>query len=214
MRTVLIRIWELRRIVVLWAVLLGIGLLIGGWMQSVVVPELRPMNEPMIHRMVMGALIVYVFAAAIPFVPGAEIGFALLLIFGGVAAPVVYAGMVGALLLAYLVARFIPADALAAALAWLGLARVAALIRRVNALPREEREAMILERLPNGFLRRLCKSRYLSLAILLNLPGNSVIGGGGGLAFAAGASGLYGVLPFVATILLAVAPVPLFFFLM
>jgi hypothetical protein len=47
------------------------------------------------------------------------------------------------------------------------------------------------------------------LAIVLNLPGNIVIGGGGGIALMAGASRLYSVPGFLVTIVLAVAPVPL-----
>lgn len=33
--------------------------------------------------------------------------------------------------------------------------------------------------------------RYVALAVLLNIPGNVVIGGGGGIAFAAGMTRLF-----------------------
>ncbi|NNL35816.1 MAG: hypothetical protein HKP35_08360 [Silicimonas sp.] len=55
------------------------------------------------------------------------------------------------------------------------------------------------------------RNRYLALAIAINVPGNSLVGGGGGLAFVAGASGLFSFPAFLLTIMLAVAPVPLFF---
>jgi hypothetical protein len=47
------------------------------------------------------------------------------------------------------------------------------------------------------------------LACLFNLPGNVVLGGGGGIALLAGLSRLYAPLPMAVTVALAVAPVPL-----
>ena len=57
----------------------------------------------------------------------------------------------------------------------------------------------------------LVRHRYLTMIVLLNLPGNSLVGGGGGLALAAGMSGFFRFPMFFATLLVAVAPVPLFF---
>ncbi len=213
MRRLLNGLSRYRRVLGFWAGMLLLGWMLGDGLSAIVFPELRALDDPMINKMVLGALVVYVVMAAIPFVPGAEIGFALLLLFGAAAAPVVYAGMVGALILAYLVARLVPTRTLSAGLAWLGLRRTAAMARRINQTPAHERENYLLERLPDGILKNACKNRYLALAILLNTPGNSLIGGGGGLAFAAGASGLYRFPQFLLTILIAVAPVPLFFVL-
>ena len=69
----------------------------------------------------MTSFVAFVILAAIPFIPGAEIGFALLLLFGGQVAPLVYLGMVGALILSFVVARMVPASVLARVLGWLGL---------------------------------------------------------------------------------------------
>jgi hypothetical protein len=49
------------------------------------------------------------------------------------------------------------------------------------------------------------------LALAFNLPGNTLLGGGGGIALAAGMSGLYRPVAYLATVVLAVAPVPLLF---
>lgn len=97
MRPLIMRLWVKRRIIAIYAVLLLCGWLIGGVLREITIPEMRAMNEPAIHSMVMGAFALYVILAAIPFVPGAEIGFTLLLIFGAQAAPLVYFGMVGSL---------------------------------------------------------------------------------------------------------------------
>jgi hypothetical protein len=48
--------------------------------------------------------------------------------------------------------------------------------------------------------------------VLINVPGNAVIGGGGGLAFAAGMSGVFSVPAFLLTVAIAVLPVPLAIF--
>ena len=178
------------------------------------IPELRPMNEPLIHRLVMGALIIFVLAAAIPFVPGAEIGFALLLMFGGQASPIVYAGMVGALLLSFTVASFVPLPVLSRFAGWLRLKSTAALVDELaNAAP-QDRAGVVSSKLDNRFGSAVLTNRYVALALLLNLPGNSVLGGGGGLAFVAGVSGLYRFWAYLISVLVAVAPFPLMFLIL
>ncbi|MCV6592568.1 MAG: hypothetical protein OIF48_06430 [Silicimonas sp.] len=206
MRAVLKRLWGARRALLFYGLLLVLGTLAGENLMSFAVPEMRPMNEPAIHRIVMMALVVFVVAAALPFVPGAEIGLALLLVFGGDAALLVYGGMVGALVLAYGVARLVPVRAVVRLAGWLRLERAARLAARLEASDGAELS------LP-GWGGRILRNRYLVLAALINLPGNSVLGGGGGIAFAAGISGLYRFWAYLATVLLAVAPVPLFFWL-
>ncbi|MFV2052245.1 hypothetical protein ACEWPJ_05570 [Aliiroseovarius sp. YM-037] len=181
-------------------------------MKDLTVPELRPMNEPMIHRIVMTAFVAFVVLAAIPFVPGAEIGFALLLLFGGQIAPLVYLGMLGALMLSFFIARLMPATALAHALDWLGLNKAATFVADLgNAAPKDLLDKLLLI-VPSKLGQRLHRHRHILLAAALNIPGNSLVGGGGGLAFIAGASRLYSAWAFLAVIICAVAPVPLFFY--
>ena len=174
---------------------------------------MRPMNEPMIHRIVMTAFIAFVIFAAIPFVPGAEIGFALLLLFGGQVAPLVYLGMVGALILSFVIARLVPTDILARLLDWLGLSKVAEFVSDLAVVEPHNRLQMLAMIMPSALGQRLISQRYLLLAVALNTPGNSLLGGGGGLAFIAGASRLFPFWPYVVVVLCAVAPVPLFFYL-
>lgn len=196
------------------AILLYLLLLAGGWtlaetLRGVVIPEMRPMNEPLIHRLVMSALLLYVVTAAIPFVPGAEIGFALLLIFGAPAAPLVYGGMVGALFLAFTIARFLPADWIDGALRRLRLTGSAELLERFRNVGRKERLDFLAAQLPGRVAPIALRNRYLLLALLINTPGNSLLGGGGGLAMAAGLSRLFAPVPYAITVLIAVAPIPL-----
>lgn len=211
MRSILNALWRARKAVIFYAILLAGGFLLGHALRDIALPEIRPSNEPMIHKIIMTALALFVVAAAIPFVPGAEIGLALLLIFGGQAAPVVYAGMVAALTLSYVLARITPPIRLAGLLRWLGLIGAADLLTDLSSASGAVREARLIELLPHKARGKITKNKYLLLAALLNLPGNSVLGGGGGLAFAAGMSGAYPPIPYLLTVLIAVAPVPLFF---
>ncbi|MEW9921253.1 hypothetical protein AB2B41_16700 [Marimonas sp. MJW-29] len=211
MRALLKRLWAAPRAFALYVTLLAAGWIAGETFLSVTIPEMRPMNEPLIHRLVMGSLVLFVVTAAIPFVPGAEIGFALLLMFGGKASPIVYAGMVGALVLSFSIARFVPLHSLARLSFWLRLRRTASFVDALAKTPRHERPKMISEKLNSRLSHLAVRNRYVVLALLLNLPVNSVIGGGGGLAFMAGLSGIYSFWAFLITVLIAVAPFPLMF---
>ena len=179
----------------------------------IAVPDMRPMNEPMIHRIVMIALVVFVFAAALPFVPGAEIGFALLLIFGGQASAIVYAGMVGALILSFTIARFVPLQVIVSAARFLRLEKFAHFLNDISNTPVEDRVQVLTNRFDRPLGMTLMRNRYVVLAILFNMPGNSVLGGGGGIAFIAGLSGLYRFWAYLLSVLIAVAPFPLLFLL-
>ncbi|MBL4615404.1 MAG: hypothetical protein JKY27_11110 [Magnetovibrio sp.] len=56
----------------------------------------------------------------------------------------------------------------------------------------------------------LLRHRYLAVVVALNVPGNALIGGGGGICMAAGISGLFSWPRFLISIAIAVSPVPLF----
>ncbi len=213
MRSFLERAWALRRVIAIYGLALAAGWMAGEYLRDIVIPDMRPMNEPLIHRIVMGALLVFVLAAATPFVPGAEIGFALLLLFGGKASPIVYAGMVGALVLSFCIGRFVPLRFIVQLVSWLRLKRVADLVAEIEAIPIQDRPNLVANKLTSRFAKKMLRNRYALLAILLNMPGNSVLGGGGGLALLAGASRLYSFWPYLISILIAAAPFPLLFLL-
>lgn len=193
-------------------------MLVGGWwlgraLVDITGIEVRPSNEPVVHRMLMTATTVFVLVSALPFVPGAEIGLSLLLLYGGELAGLVYSAMVSALLLAYSVGRLVPVAVTAAALRACGLARAHALVIQAQGLDRAQWLHLLLSRAPRRFVPFLLRHRHVALALLLNLPGNALLGGGGGIALLAGMSKLFGLPGFLSTVVIAVAPVPLFFVL-
>lgn len=203
------------RIVILICGLIALYLL-GRWIADILVEQfslhLRNRNEPMLHRAIMTATVIYIVLMATPFMPAVEIGFSMLMIFGPKIAFLVYVSTVIALTLAYLVGRFLPAFLAARAFRLLGLARAEHFVTRLAPLSANER----IEVLAGGSSARLLplaiRHRFLTLAVLLNLPGNSVIGGGGGIAVLAGMTRFFPLPAYLLTVTIAVAPVPLIVF--
>lgn len=202
------RQWRWAPVGFIYLALLGGGFAAGHWLAEIVSIDVRPSNEPQVHLMVMAAAGVYLIASAIPFVPGAEIGFALLLTLGTPIVLLVYAAMVAALLLSFLVGRFVPPRVSAAAFGFLGLHKARDLVLDLARLDSRGRLELLSARAPHRVIPFLLRHRYIALAAALNLPGNTVFGGGGGIALAAGMSGLFHTLPYAITIALAVAPLP------
>ncbi|MEO0718490.1 MAG: hypothetical protein AAFZ06_06405 [Pseudomonadota bacterium] len=154
----------------------------------------------------MGAiLLVYVAMLALPFVPGAEIGLLLLLTFGAEMAVPVYLATVLALMLSYSVGRLAPDALRLALLGRLGLAHEDA----PTCAPGREAPELGRGLSASPWLKKILEHRGLTLVVLLNTPGNAVLGGGGGIALAAGLSRAFSFRAFLFCVAIAVAPVPL-----
>lgn len=171
--------------------------------------QIRPDNEQQVHRMIMLGSLAYIGLLALPFVPGAEIGIAMLAAFGAAIAPLIYVCTVASMILAYTAGRFLPIDVLRRALSAVRMNRAADLVARAAPLSGNDRVAMLLDGQSARALRLAIRYRYVALAVAVNTPGNSVIGGGGGIMLMAGLSGIFSPLATMATIAVAVSPVPL-----
>lgn len=146
--------------------------------------------------------IVYLLILALPFVPGVELGLLIMVFFGREGIVAAYLATIGGLCLAYSAASLLPSDLTSRWLARLGLSDVA-----------DDPGAAINAKVTGGLSGKigafLLKHRYLTLATCLNLPGNSALGGGGGIAFLSGLSSQFHWKHFILTIALATAPIPL-----
>lgn len=160
--------------------------------------------------LLIAMLALYALMIAVPFVPGVEIGLALMAIEGPTIAPWIYLTTLCGLTLAYAAGALMPYALLHRVLADLRLLRLCRLIERVEPLGPEARLAMLRTVTPVR-LRPLLRFRYLVVAVLVNIPGNAAAGGGGGILFLAGFSRLFSPLGTFATLALAVAPVPLLY---
>jgi len=201
--------WEgLLRLLVLAALILAANLLAGLLIDHLEF-DLRPSNEDMVHGMIMLSAALYAGLIAIPFVPGVEVGLALIAMLGSGIVLLVYACTLAGLTISFLIGRFLPLTAIVKLAEWFRFSRAADLLKRVEPLDGDDRLQFLLERAPKGALPFLLRHRYLALALAINLPGNFLIGGGGGIALVAGVSRLFTIQGFLLTIALAVAPVPL-----
>lgn len=181
--------------------------LVGSWFDMTLLPH----TEDMLHRAIIIGTVLYIVLMAIPFVPGAEIGLTLLAILGGAIAPLVYLATAASLMIAYLIGRLLPPELLQRGLSGLGLMRAAQFVEEAAAMTDEQLQQKLTSPTGPKFLNALLKHRYIALILAVNMPGNVVIGGGGGIAMMAGLSRLFDPLPFLLTVLIAVLPVPLLF---
>lgn len=140
-------------------------------------------------------LLLYVALLAMPFMPGVEVGLALLVVFGAVMAWPVYVATVLALSIAFAVGRFASRS------------RNPALFGKV--LSASDANVIFTDALLHRpWVHRLMRFRWLALIAAINMPGNTVIGGGGGIAMAVGYSRAFTYPAFIACSAIAVAPVP------
>jgi hypothetical protein len=167
------------------------------------------LSDPGTRRAILIGALAYILLTAIPFVPGAEIGMMMLTVFGAAVAPLIYVATIISLCLAFAVGWCVPASVTAAILARLRLRKAATMVTQINALPRADRMAFLTDQITDPRARVLARYRFVALALLINLPGSVIIGGGGGIALVAGLSRLFNPLGFLITILIAVLPVPL-----
>ena len=160
------------------------------WQSSRLGIDVTPTNLSMASLLLVGFS--YSILLAIPFVPAIEIGILLMVLFGKSGILAAYLATIVGLNLSYWVGRFLSRGALPN---WLIQAQM--------------KTSQILQKLDG-------KANYypeVGLILLFNLPSNSLIGGGGGIAMVAGVTKMISPLGFFATQALACAPLPLLLWL-
>jgi len=201
-----------------WQTILKIALLVclivaGNYLTHAIISalnfDIRPSNEDAVHHTILITATLYSVLLAIPFVPSAEIGLALIAMLGPSIALLVYLCTVAGLTISFIVGRFIPPAMLIGIVERLGLIRTTAVLKSIEPLNGQQRLELLIENAPARFLPFLARHRYLALAVALNLPGNFIVGGGGGITLFAGVSRLFSTPAFLLTVALAVSPVPL-----
>ncbi len=184
------------------------------WLIGLVGIDLSPGAPSHARHLVAAAIALYALLMAVPFVPGMEISLALFAAFGQQVALAIYGATVAALTVSYLVGRLLPLRLIAALFRSLGQRRAEALVQDLEPLSAARRLEALTARAPKRIVPSLLRHRYIAVAVALNIPGNAVIGGGGGIALLAGMSGLFTFPGFLAIVSLAVSPVPLAVLLM
>lgn len=183
--------------------------LAGDWISVRLKMEITPENENVIFGATLLAIFLYAVLTALPFVPGVEIGIGLMVMFGSSIAIPVYLSTVTGLCLGFMLGRLVPESFLLRSFEFLGLTRLSHSFRRIAAKPMAERLESFVGRAPKRFVPFFLRHRYVAVAVAFNIPGSSVIGGGGGISFAAGASRIFSFPAFFLAVAIGVSPVPI-----
>jgi len=181
------------------------------WLAHRVSFQMWPRHVNMALFALAVSVVSYTLLLAIPFLPGIEVGLVLMAMLGTKGIVLVYGCTVMALSLSFLFGRLLPPRYLARALGWFHLVRARDLVLSLEPLPPDERLRFLLEGAPSRFVPFLLRQRYLILGVLFNLPGNALIGGGGGIGLVAGMSRLFPFPKYLLLICVAITPGPIFF---
>jgi hypothetical protein len=186
------------------------GLYFGSnWLEARLAAHFMPYYQAYGAPALYAVVAVYVLAMAMPYVPGIEISLSLLMVFGAEGVALVYGATLAALCLAFALGRLVPPRLVARLFGWLHARRAQGLVERLAPLDAEGRLRMLVEAAPARVIPFLLKHRYVAVAIAFNLPGNSLLGGGGGIAMVAGMSGLFRFPRYVLMVCIAISPLPL-----
>jgi len=200
------------RITIVLIVILGLNLT-GTWIGHQVNFQIFPRHDPLLHAAVMAVSITYILFMATPFMPGIELGMAIMVLLGHKCALLIYLCTLVALSISYLVGRYFPLHLVQRFLQWLYLEKASTLICELEPLDRSERLGLLNQKAPSKIAPFLLNHLYLTIAVALNIPGNALIGGGGGIGLVVGMSGIVPFYKYFATVAIAVLPVPLTIYL-
>ena len=201
--------WSTLLKIILLLLLIVVGNFMAEWVANALKFEVRPSNEDLVHQTLMVSAIAYALLIAVPFVPGVEVGLALIAMLGPPIVLLVYLSTLLGLSISFTVGRLIPLSSLIGLLDRLRFQRASELLKAVEPLDQKDRLVFLLSKAPNRYVPFLLRHRYVALFVAINLPGNFLIGGGGGISMVAGLSRLFSVPGFLVTIAVAVAPLPI-----
>jgi len=203
------RWWRIALVIAVYGGLMAVGHWGSGWLVDLIGVDIGPSAQSHGFHVMIAGLLLYAALLAIPFVPGMEISLALLALFGPAVALEIYASTVVALAIAYLIGRRLPIALVAVLFESLGLQQAEDLVRRLQPLSASQRFDTLIEHAPKRIIPVLLNHRYIAIMVALNVPGNAIIGGGGGIALLAGMSGIFSFPLFLVSVSLAALPVPL-----
>ncbi|HEU5360616.1 MAG TPA: hypothetical protein VFU42_05595 [Candidatus Deferrimicrobiaceae bacterium] len=183
------------------------------WLANLVAFQMWPRHVTMASYLLFALVVSYVLLLTIPFLPGIEVGLLLMAMLGLKGILLIYFCTIAALSLSFSLGRVLPPRYLARALDWFHLRRARDLVLDLEPLGPEERLRFLLRSAPSRIVPFLLRQRYLIIGILFNLPGNALIGGGGGIGLIAGMSRLFPFPKYLLLVSLAITPGPILFLL-
>ena len=195
----------------IWVSLIVLGHYLAGLEAGAIRDTLTALREGLGMGALVASALMLAVLLGLPFVPSVEMGLLMMTVFGREGAVAAWLATIAGLSLAHAAGRYMPADQVHH---WLD--RHGLLPARGD--PDKSPMADMLERLHLSERRShrvasfLLRHRYVFFAALINMPGNSVLGGGGGIALVSGFARLYRWPWFLLTAALASTPIPLLVF--
>jgi len=184
-----------------------------GRLADLIAFQMWPRHVNLAVFIVFASAALYIVLTVLPFMPGIEVGLMLMAMLGVEGIVLAYLCTVLALSLSFLAGRLIPPRLVARILGRLTLHRARKLVTDLEPLGPGERLLFLTRSAPSRIVPFLLRHRYLVLAVLFNLPGNAIIGDGGGIGLIAGMSRLFPFPKYVLLVSVAITPVPLLFLL-
>ena len=181
---------------------------VGAWASQFLHHRLWPLDTAEVQMVAVILLIVYAICMMLPYLPAIELGLILLATLDIEGVMILYLVTVAALSISYAIGRTIPVLVLQTLFRFLHLHKASELFCARGECDEKEQIDRFIEHAPKKMVPFLLKHRYCVLAVLVNTPGNMIIGGAGGIAMMSGMSRVFGPVKFVATVLLAVSPLP------
>jgi len=155
----------------------------------------------------------YIILLSLPFIPGVELGLVLMCLFGKEGIIFVYLCTVIGLNLSFAIGHLLPRQWVFAWLAQFGVASSDIEAEGDHWMRHLLSRSTLGDRLKDRLGAHLVKYRYAVLGVLFNLPGNFILGGGGGIALICGINRSFSWLGFLITVVIATTPVPLLAYL-
>ncbi len=182
---------------------------LGAWAATQTRPDLAVHAGDSLNGLWIAMAVLYTLVMALPFVPGIEIGLAMMLLLGQEGVLLVYLCTQVAMALSYGFGRCVPATLWDRCIASLGLESARPLIAGLEThAAATQWQALVPHRLGRWAAPAL-RHRHLALALVLNLPGNAAIGGAGGIGMLAGASRQFSFAGYCLSMAVATSPLPL-----
>lgn len=182
----------------------------GSWLVSRTNFQIWPEHMLLVELFWLGLLLTYAVLMMLPFVPGIEIGLALMMMLGEQGIVLVYLATQLAMAGSFALGRLLGTGKLCTVLRSAGLRRMADLMAQLHRVDMDERAQWLAVRVNHCATRWIIGHPALALTALVNVPGNAAIGGAGGIALLTGVSGLFTWRRYLVTMAVATAPVPVF----
>lgn len=183
---------------------------IGIWSNQYLHSLIWPISNESTQLFIGILVLIYLVCMILPFMPAIELGVVLLAMLDIQGVILLYGITVIALSISYTIGRLIPVQVLKRLFQYLHFYKASDLLSPGGERDEKEQINLFLEHAPKRFIPFLLRHRYGVFGVVINTPGNIILGGAGGIAMMSGVSHLFNFKTFVFTVLVAVSPLPLF----